>query len=83
MTDTVIIALINSAGLILVAIIGLITNVKLKKVHTQINGRMDDLIEVTKSASKAEGKLEEQGENQIRMDAGKKKNLDRKIISIF
>ncbi len=73
MTDAVTIALINSGGLIVVAIIGLRNNVKLKKVHKEINGRMTELIGITKSSSKAEGKLEEKEENQIRLDADKKK----------
>ncbi len=41
------------------AIIGIITAMRVEKVHKQINSRMDQLIEVTKSSSKAEGIKEE------------------------
>ena len=40
-------------------ITGIVTAIRLKAVHKQINSRMDELIVTTKAASKAEGVKEE------------------------
>jgi len=41
------------------AIIGVINALKLREVHAQINGRMDQLLAVTASANKASGVKQE------------------------
>lgn len=47
------------------AIISIITAVRLKAVHTQINSRMDELITTTKISSKAEGVKEELDRDKV------------------
>lgn len=60
-TSSIITTAITTAGLIVVAWIGLKVaklNVKVDNYHKEVNGKMTKLLEVTKTASKAEGKLE-------------------------
>ena len=57
MSDGVIIALIGAIATVAVAIIR-----KLNGIHKQINSRMDELLELNRRSSKAEGKLEERAE---------------------
>lgn len=53
---------ITTIGLIIVAILNIKGNAKVDKYHKEVNGKMGQLLEVTKKASKAEGKLEEREE---------------------
>lgn len=58
---TIINTAISTIGVIVVAWIGYKVaklNVKVDDYHKEVNGKMGQLLEVTKSASKAEGKLE-------------------------
>jgi hypothetical protein len=48
----------------LVAVI--INNIKLRNIHSQINSRMDQLIDTTSKSSKAEGVKEEYDRNKSR-----------------
>lgn len=57
MKTEVVIALIQLAGTIILAIIG-------KQYHKQVNGKMGELLDVTKKASKAEGNLEGRAEQK-------------------
>lgn len=60
-TGTIINTAITTIGLIVVSWIGYKVaklNVKVDKYHTEVNGKMSQLLDVTKQASKAEGKLE-------------------------
>jgi hypothetical protein len=66
MTDGVREAVIGAAALVGVALVQGYTakrvaqvQAKLNEVHSQINSRMDQLLELTKSSSKAEGIKEE------------------------
>lgn len=49
---------ITTIGLIVVAVINYKLGTKVEKYHKEVNGKMGQLLEVTKAASKAEGKLE-------------------------
>lgn len=49
---------ITTVGLIIVAILNIKGNAKVDKYHKEVNGKMGQLLEVTKEASKAEGNLE-------------------------
>ncbi len=58
MSDAVIIAIIGgSVSLAGIALSGYI-NYRIGKIHKQINSRMDELLKLSKEASKAEGNLE-------------------------
>jgi hypothetical protein len=59
MTDIVKVALIMSLPSTVSMIISGFTHKKLDTVKTEINGRMTQLLEVTKSASFAEGRRDE------------------------
>lgn len=70
-TSAVIIAITSAITTIVVAIIGFKVaklNSKVDKYHTEVNGKMGQLLEVSKKASKAEGVLE-QKEKQAETDA--------------
>lgn len=66
MSDAVILELIKTLATLATVIIGGIISVKLGKLHKQINSRMDQLIVETRSAAKAEGKIEEKAEQKER-----------------
>lgn len=55
MTDGIIIAAIGAAAAVTVAII----NIKIAGLSKKVNGRMDELLEITRKASKEEGKKEQ------------------------
>lgn len=57
-TGAIISTAITTIGLIIVAIINIKGNAKVDRYHKEVNGKMGQLLEVTKEASKAEGKEE-------------------------
>lgn len=57
-TGDIITTSITTVGLIVVAVINYKLGTKVEKYHKEVNGKMGQLLEVTKAASKAEGKLE-------------------------
>jgi hypothetical protein len=61
MTDIVKVALITAAPSTLAAIIGLLNRSKLGEVSTQMDGRMTELLNLTRKSSKAEGVREGEG----------------------
>lgn len=67
---------ITTIGLIVVAWIGFKVaklNSKVDKYHTEVNGKMEKLLEVTKAAGKAEGNIEGRKAEQEETDAKKQK----------
>ncbi len=58
------IALINGSFALGTVCISLLIKGKLNEVHKQINSRMDELLTVNKSASRAEGVLEGKESNE-------------------
>lgn len=68
MSDQLLIAIVAAAPGILVSLGTLagviITALKLKRVHTEINSRMTELLEVTAKSSKAEGVAQEADKNK-------------------
>ncbi len=58
MSDAVSISIINGFFSLLAIIVSLMIRTNLRKIHKQINSRMDQLIDVNKTNSRAEGKLE-------------------------
>lgn len=75
MSDSVLIALIALAGVI-ITVLGAILPIfinrwfkkvddKLVKLHTEINGRMSELLELTKKISKQEGRDEQKEEDKF------------------
>ncbi len=73
MSDAVSISIINGAFSLLAVIVGLMIRGNLKIVHKQINSRMDQLLDVNKSNSRAEGKLEGISEQKEEQKLPKKK----------
>lgn len=67
-TAQIITTSITTAGLIVVAYINYKTGTKVEKYHKEVNGKMGQLLEVTKKSSKAEGKLE--GEKEAKEHKG-------------
>lgn len=65
MTDTVAVAWIGSFTAILVAAIGLIV-ARINQVHNLVNSRMTELLDLTRSSAKAEGRVDEQHEQSAR-----------------
>jgi hypothetical protein len=59
MTDAVKIALIASVPGSLAAILGIFNRVKLGSVSLQIDGRLTELLQITKSSSHAQGVKDE------------------------
>lgn len=59
MTDGIIIAAIGVVGAVIVAF----TNYKIAKLSKRVNGRMDELLEITRKSSKAEGKKEQRDDD--------------------
>ena len=57
MSDQVVVALIGMVGVVMVALIGLLGAVlaQTKATHKLINSRMTELLELTRTASRAEG----------------------------
>ncbi len=57
MTDTVVVAIIASAGTVLVAMVGLATAIltKVNDIKVSIDGRLQELLDITREASKLEG----------------------------
>ncbi len=66
----IIVALISGAANIAIVFITLSLKNKIKNVHKEINGRMGELMEVTKKASKAEGNLEGREELKEEQNGG-------------
>jgi hypothetical protein len=64
MTEAEVLALI--AGVVSLLGIGLggYINYRISNIHKQINSRMDQLLEITRSSSKAEGKEEQRIEQK-------------------
>lgn len=58
MSDAVLIAIVTGSVTIIVTIATLFVNYKIERIHRQINSRMDELLKINKSASRAEGVLE-------------------------
>lgn len=65
MSENVTLEIIKTAGIIITAIlslVGLIYTVKgknkIEAYHKEVNGKMSELLDVSKTAAKAEGKLE-------------------------
>lgn len=60
MNDGIIISIIAAATAILVAFI----NAKFSSLTKKVNGRMDELLDLTRKSSKAEGKAEQKQEDK-------------------
>ncbi len=73
MSDAVSISIINGFFSLLAIIVGLMIRTNLRIVHKQINSRMDQLLDVNKSNSRAEGKLEGISEQKEEQKLPKKK----------
>ncbi len=58
MSDAVIISIIGGAFSLIGIIVGAVLNYRLGKVKRDINGRLTQLLELTKKSSQAEGNLE-------------------------
>jgi hypothetical protein len=70
MSEAVIISLISAGTSILTAVLVLLIKKNVQSVHMLINSRMTELLELTKTGSKAEGKEEERVE-QVERDKNK------------
>jgi hypothetical protein len=70
MTDVVLIAIVAAVPASLAAVVGLFNRTKLAQVETRMDGRLDELLTISKAQSytlgKAAGKIEEKDENDIR-----------------
>jgi hypothetical protein len=70
MTDIVIVAIVTAIPACLATIVSLFNRQKLNEVHHQMNGRLDQLLIISKEQSftigKAAGKIEEKGEADAR-----------------
>lgn len=66
MSDALVLAIITAITSIVSGGIAAYAAIKISKVGTRIDGRMDELLEINKKASKAEGKVEEKFENAER-----------------
>jgi len=66
MTDVVAVALIAAVPATLGAIVGMINKTKLGQVSNQIDGRLTELLDITRKASHAEGMKDEKGEQAER-----------------
>jgi hypothetical protein len=58
MSDAVVIAIIGGVVSLSGVVIGGYINYRIGKIHKQINSRMDQLLAMNKTSSKAEGNLE-------------------------
>lgn len=70
MTDGIIIAVIGAAGGVLVAFI----NVKFANLSKKVNGRMDELLEITRKSSNSDGNKEGRAELKQEQKDEKSKN---------
>jgi hypothetical protein len=70
MTDVVLIAIVAAVPASLAAVVSLFNRNKLSQVETRMDGRLDELLIISKAQSytlgKAAGKIEEKDENDIR-----------------
>lgn len=66
MSDTVILEIIKTSATLAGLIITGLVSVRLGRLHQQINSRMDLLLEETKKASRAEGKVEGKSEEKAK-----------------
>jgi hypothetical protein len=57
MSDNVVIAIVTGAFSIIGVAIGGFISVKLAKIEKKVDGRLSELLEITKTSSKAEGNL--------------------------
>ncbi len=64
MSDAVSISIINGFFSLLAIVVSLMIRANLRKVHKQINSRMDELIDVNKTNSRAQGNLEGRAEQK-------------------
>ena len=55
MNPTVIVALIGAGALLLVALINAYTAIRVTRIGHRVDGRMDELLELTRTASRAAG----------------------------
>jgi hypothetical protein len=62
MSDTVILAIIAIVPSTLAAILSFLALNKARATHLLVNSRMDELLKITKSASRAEGVIEGKAE---------------------
>jgi hypothetical protein len=70
MSDVVIVAIVAAVPVTIAAIlsawVGLANRSKLGQVETRMDGRLDELLEITRTSSFAAGKKEARGENDSR-----------------
>ena len=64
MTDVVIVAAIAAVPACLAAIVGLFNRTKLQQVETRMDGRLDELLVLTRTESFAAGKKEQKSETE-------------------
>jgi hypothetical protein len=64
MTDVVTVAIVAAIPATLAAILGLFNRNKLGKVETRMDGRLDELLEITRISSFAAGKKEQKTETE-------------------
>lgn len=66
MSDAVIISLIGAIGTVVgIALTGFV-NIRLSRLHKQINGRMEELLETTKKLGNAEGAATEKAKKDVK-----------------
>jgi hypothetical protein len=61
MTDAIIVAIIAGVPGTLAALLGVFNRAKLGQVSAQVDGRLTELLELTKKTSKSEGAKEQRG----------------------
>ena len=64
MSDNIVISIVTGGFSIVAVAIGGFISVKLAKIEKKVDGRLSELLEITKTSSKAEGNLEGRKESK-------------------
>jgi len=66
MSEAAILKIIEMVAALVTVIITGVISIKLNKLHSQINSRMDQLLAESRKSAKAVGKVEEKHEEEVR-----------------